>query len=625
MDTELNDKDILSQDQSDSQLETVITTLEKKGDTEDHDEIIEIEEDKRDTTDYSAYTKQDFVKKAQSLIDYPNIKEANDVFKKIRVLFDDIIKKDRVVEIKEWADNGNEVRDFKPGYDEDKEQFYKAYTKFLEKRAEEKKLAEEEKAKNLKAKQNIIEKLKELAMQDETESVFKQVRDIQKEWKQIRTVPKEYMQELWDSYRFYIDKFYDNLTINNELKELDRQKNLEIKIDLIKKVTLLHEENSIKKTYILLNKYHEDFKNAGPVPGKDVAEDIWKRFKEASDKVLNEKREQIEVINAKRKENLELKKVLCEKMELISNLNYDNFKAWKEKTEEANSIFNEWKQIGPVPESMNDQIWKRFRESQNVFNHNKKLFFEKLNSGREENLKLKIELCEQAEKLAISTQYDSASKAIISLQEKWKSIGPVPEKVNEEVWQRFRKACDSFFEKRGEFYKVKNDEEKVNQTNKESIIEKVEKLIEVENGNEAFEELKKLQKEWLTIGFVPFKVKNTLQEKYSKAVDAIYKKHKQSAEENKNLRLKEHFEMLASAPNGEDKLRHEERILNDKIKMLKEDSETLKNNIEFFAKSKNADALRSQIEQKVIIANQQISKLQEELKLLRTFKKSSVR
>jgi len=368
-------------------LETTITNLEKKGDVEENDELLEvIEEEKKDITDYSAYAKQDFVAKAQNLVNTTNIKEGHDVFKKIRILFDDMIKAERIVQIKEWADAGNEVRDFKSPYDEQKELFYKAYTQFLEKRADEKRLAEEEKLKNLNAKKAILEKLKALAANDETDKLFPQVLELQKEWKQIRTVPREHMQELWDSYRFYLDKFYDNHSINNELKEIDKSKNLEFKIDLIKKVTLLHDEKSVKKAYIMLNKYHEDFKNAGPVTTKEASEDIWKRFKEATDAVLNEKRAQLEVIKAKRNDNLELKKVLCEKMELLIQINYESVKIWKEKSEEVTAIFNEWKTIGPVPESINDQIWKRFRDAQNVFNNNRKHFFEQLNSGRDEKI-----------------------------------------------------------------------------------------------------------------------------------------------------------------------------------------------------------------------------------------------
>lgn len=612
-------------DAHDEALENAISHLEKKGDSEDHDEFFEAEEDKRDQTDYSGYTKADFLAKAEQLVYHPNIKEAHDIFKKIRILFDDAIKAERVVLVKEWADAGNDVREFKPPYDELKEKFYKVYTTFLEKRADEKRLAEEEKQKNLQAKRKIIDKLKELSDTDETETIFKEVLDLQKQWKQIRTVPREHMQELWESYRFYLDKFYDNHAINNELKEKDRQKNLETKIELIKKVTQLHEEKSIKKAHILLNKYHEEFKNAGPVPGKDVAEDIWKRFKEASDKVLSEKRAQLETIKAKRNENLELKKVLCEKVEHINQLPLSSPKAWKEKADEITAIFNEWKTIGPVPESVNDQIWKRFREAQNIFNHNRRHFFDHLNSGKEKNLELKTALCEEAEKLSESTQFDATAKMLISLQEKWKSIGPVPDSKNDIIWSRFRAACDKFFKRKDEFYKEKSSSEKENLSAKEQIISQVNKLIDGEDSSLVFAELKKLQQEWMSIGFVPIKVKADLQNRYSKAVDAVYKKFKQSAEESKSLRLKEHYEMLATAPNGEDKMRHEERVLNDKLRMLREDVATLNNNIEFFAKSKNADALKKQIEQKIESATHQIGKLQEELKVLRSYKKNSGR
>lgn len=617
---QLNDAHLDAHEQEKA-LESKLVHLEQKGDSEEHDEFAEADEEKRDQTDYSGYGKTDFLHKAEQLIDFPNIKEAHDIFKKIRVLFDDLIKAERAVLVKEWADAGHEVREFKPPYDEVKEKFYKAYTNFLEKRAEEKRRAEEEKQKNYQAKKAIIERLKALSSEDETESVFKEVLELQKEWRQIRTVPREYMQELWENYRFYLDKFYDNHAINNELKEKDRQKNLEIKIELIKKVDALNEETSIKKAHILLNKYHEEYKNTGPVAGKDVSDEIWKRFKEASDKVLNDKRQQLEQIKARRNENLELKKLLCEKVEHINTLPHTTPKQWKDRGEEVSAIFAEWKTIGPVPESVNDQIWRRFREAQNVFNHNKRQFFDQLNSGKDKNLELKTALCEEAEKLSESTQYDATSKYLIALQEKWRSIGPVPDHMNEKIWARFRTACDVFFKRKDEFYKQKNAGEKENQTIKERIIKDVVALQGMEDSVTAFEQLKKLQQEWMSVGFVPIRVKNELQHKYSTAVDVIYKKFKKSADESKSMRMKEHFELLSTAPNGDDKLRHEERIINDKLRMLREDAATLKNNIEFFAKSKNADALKKQIEKKIELANQQIARLQEELKVLRTFRK----
>ena len=613
----LNDPQLDANDQA---LENKLVSLEKIGDAEEHDEFSEVEEEKRDQTDYSGFTKTDFLEKAEQLVFHPNIKEAHDIFKKIRVLFDDAIKAERVLLVKAWADEGNEVREFKPPYDEVKEKFYKVYTTFLEKRAEEKKEAEQEKQKNYMAKKAIIERLKVLSAEDETESVFKEVLELQKQWRQIRTVPREHMQELWENYRFFLDKFYDNHAINNELKEKDRQKNLEIKIELIKKVSTLQEEKSIKKAHILLNKYHEEFKNAGPVPGKDVAEEIWKRFKEASDQILNDKRQALELIKLKRNENLELKKVLCEKVEHMNQLPLTSPKMWKEKAEEITAIFTEWKTIGPVPESVNDQIWKRFRDAQGLFNLNKKQFFDSLNSGNEKNLALKISLCEEAEKAAESTQFDATAKLLISLQEKWRSIGPVHESKNEEIWLRFRSACDKFFKRKEEFYKVKNVGEKENQTIKERIIADATALLAIEEMGPSFEELRKLQKEWNSLGFVPIKVKADLQNRYSKAVDAIYKKFKQTADDNKAFRFKEHLDTLSTAPNGDDKIRYEERQINDKLRALRDDAATLKNNIEFFAQSKNEDALRKQIEEKIEVSNQQITKLQEELKLIQSYR-----
>jgi len=601
-----------------------IDALEQAGNHQDEDETMEIEDSEMhtDRTDYSMFTKEDFVKKANDLIFHPNISEANESYKKMRLLFDEIIKKERERSLQEFVAQGNEPRGFKPSIDPLKNEFYAAYTKFLERRAKEKEQAELEKIKNLKAKKEILEKIRVLTESEEKESSLNELKELQRQWKQIRRIPQEQMQELWETYRFLLDKFYDNLSIFNELKDLDRQKNLESKIELCKKVGELLDEKSIKKSHILLNKYHEDFKNIGPVP-KEFSEEIWNTFKTASDNVIEQNKKKIEEMKEQRKQNLDLKTLLCDKIEQIAAVPYTKVKEWNSKGKEIEDIFTEWKNIGPVPESVSDQIWKRFREAQNTFYTNRKEFFGNLSHDKENNYKQKLELIAKAEKSAQSSDLDKGSIELIQLQEKWKAIGPVPEKYSNEIWAKFRAVCDEFFKRRDIQRSAQKEVEKENLSLKEAILAKMQELLNEEdsNGEGVLSKLRDFQREWSKIGFVPSSKFQKIRKAYDEINDSILNKFKLSAEEFKKNRAKEHYEMLSEKSNGKFALQGEERKVQDKMKALQSELITLQNNIEFFANSKNADKLKSQMEEKIEKIKELIHKNEQELRIIRSVKK----
>lgn len=611
-------------EQHDADAFNKINQLELDGDEQEDQEDENLYDGERqyDRTDYSSFSKTDFIKKAQSLIDSTDIKQAHDSFKKMRILFDDIIKTEREQLIQQFVAEGNNPRDFRAPIDEGKTAFYKAYEQLLERRAQLKKQADEEKQKNLKEKQSILEQIKAITEQEETEHSLEELKELQRKWKQVGRIPKEQMHDLWETYRVLLDAFYDKLSMYNELKDLDRQKNLEAKIELTKKVASLLDENSIKKSHILLNKYHEDFKNVGPVP-KEFSDDIWTRFKDASDQVIELNKKRIEEIKEKRKHNLDLKEVLCEKMELVSETTAKTPAEWSKKQKEADALFEEWKAIGPVPESMSDQVWKRFRQAQNQYYKNKKEFFNSLNKNREENYKLKLGLCEKAEQWSDSNEFETVSGKLMQLQEEWKTIGPVPEKFSDEVWNRFRAACDSFFKRRDIHRKAQKDEELQNLKLKSALLDQLETLLgqPEKNKEEAFASLRGIQKEWGQIGFIPRNKFAAFRKKYDKLTEEILKQFDLSADEFKKTRFKEHIEMLAEKPNSGGALRNEERKISDRIRVLKNEIDTLNNNLGFFASSKSADQFVKQFQDKIDKNNQLISKLEQDLKVIRSVKK----
>ncbi len=573
-----------------------------------------------ENTDYATLSKEELVALAEKAAATDDLKEATEAVRNIRPILDNIFSDEYNAALEAYIEEGNEKDSFEYKGDELKEKFYAAYKAVQRKRAEQREHIESQKLKNLAVKREILDKLKQLTETDETENSLEQVRELQREWKKIRIVPQEFVQELWDSYRFYLDKFYDNVSINNELKELDRKKNLEIKIELCKSVSELGEEKSIKKSLILLNKYHDEWKNTGPVP-QEFNEEIWKRFKEASDKIYEQKREEIAKLQEIRNQNLELKKAICERLEMLTTTQPGKPKEWIEMTKQVNELFDEWRKIGKVPREQNDVVWGRFRELRTGFFNNKNGFFKELNAEKAENLKKKTEICERAEALQGNEDWQKTGNQLKKLQEDWRKIGPVPDKLSDSIWKRFRAACDEFFNKKEEHFKGQKDEQAKNLALKTELATQLEALLNSEEDTEvAFSKVKQIQKEWSSVGFVPFANKKDIQARFSDAMDKLYKKLKRNPEEMSGARLKEHYVEIAQLPDSRNKLKHEERRVRDKIKFLRSDIQTLQNNMGFFKQgnSKGNNPFTKQIEDKIKKANGQLERLESELKVILT-------
>lgn len=489
--------------------------------------------------------------------------------------------------------------------------------------AEEKERIEKEKVKNYKLKLQLLDSLKDIVSQDETEQSIERVKEIQKEWRNIRVLPKDKIQGLWDEYHKILDTFYDNHSINIELKDLDRKKNLEAKIELTKKVEKLSSEKSLKRSFILLNKYHEEFKNIGPTP-KESREAIWQAFKAASDEIYAIKRAEHDANNAKREENLKSKELLVEKSGLISAIKYETIKDWNAKTKEMESIFNDWRKIGPVPRSKNDSIWEAFKGKRTEFFTNRKEYFKLLNQGRTENLKQKELLCEKVESLKDSDDFANTSKEIISIQKQWKTIGPVPDKVNQAIWKRFRKACDHFFARKEEAFAGQRKEEEANLKTKQEIINQLESLKNTDGDvNTVFEKLKVISSNWNKTGFIPKKHLKKINTKYDKLTDEIFKKYKKNREDLKEEQWESHYLDILSAPNGDKRLKDEEFRLKKKMKYLKDELLQMEQNMSFFSLSKGSNNLLKDFEKKSERSKDQVDRIKRELKVIAKVKRNA--
>jgi len=592
----------------------VIETIEDEKD---------VEEDVDDVPDFTNLTKQELLQAVLTAVKEKEISEATRIVKAVKPLLDHILEEEFNQALEKFIEEGGVKDDFELKSDNSRELYNDAVKQLKQKKFDEKSRQEAEKVGNLKKKEVILDQIKELTETEETKDSLKKLKELQTEWKNVRNVPKEHVEKLWETYHVLIHKFYDRLSMFNELKDLDRRKNLDQKIDLTKKVTELALEPNIKKALIMLKKYQEEWKVIGPVP-VESNEDIWNRFKQECDKIF----EMIHVFQLeaekKREENLSAKKELLIKALELSNFHTTRIKEWLEKSTVSNQLMEDWKKVGMVPMKFRETVWNDFKNARNQFFNNKNTFFKALHAERDKNLKAKTALCEKAE--AISTNIIDLNRQtddIKKLQEDWKKIGPVHEKISDAIWKRFRTACDAFFAKKAEHYSGQIEEQKKNLELKNSLIAKLEELLQKEDGANIIHELKAIQDEWNNTGFVPINTKEAVSKKYSAINDQVFQKFRQANNELREMKEKSHLEAMIGSPNGMMKVKREEKFIQDKIKGLRTDMETWDNNLGFFARVKGDNPMVEQIKEKIAGAQKQISQLEDKLKSIRKFMKDN--
>ncbi len=566
--------------------------------------------------DLESLTKEQLIDLSVEATQKLTTRDAFNRLKQIRSVFNDLLRTEKKIALQKHIEEGNDAEGFEYNDEAIRERFKEIFNLAKNARMEERQRIEEEKLKNLKKKEQLLTQLQTITESDETEKSLDDVKAIQQEWKNIRVLPAEKVQELWDRYHVLLDKFYDNHSINIELKELDRKKNLEVKIDLCKKVDELSTENSLKKSFILLNKYQEEFRNTGPVP-REYNKEIWDRFREACDKVYEQKRAVFDALEGERVKNLELKEVLVEKAGQIALIEPKKVKEWKDKAAELDGLMAEWKKIGQVPKAKNEEIWKAFRKSFNTFYDNKSNYFKQINNERKANLIIKEDICKRAEEVKDNEDFKFATNELKKLQREWKEVGPVPDKVSNAIWKRFRAACDEFFNKKQEKFAGRKEEENQNFDLKTALVDKLEELLKTDNKDTILNDLKAIQKEWNSIGFVPIKKKKDLENSYRKASDAVFNKFKLDRQSMKQGQIKDHYANLSQLPSGKQKLKDEEYKIKKKMTFLSSEIATLENNMEFFGRSKGAQKLKDEIAAKIEKTKEQLNRLKAELKVIK--------
>ncbi len=566
--------------------------------------------------DYDQLNKQELVEMLEEIVQEKDTTLIKNKVAAIKLAFYRLNKEEINHQKQAFVTNGGNEADFKHIPDPLEKRFDEAFAVYRHNRAKYAEELEREKQENLKKKHEILDELKQLIASEETlKKTYDEFKRLQEKWKEIGVVPAGELNNLWQNYHFLVEKFFDKVRINKELRDLDLKKNMEQKEALCEKAEALLEEKSILKSFKKLQQYHDEWREIGPVP-RDMKEPLWERFKAATDKINQKRREHYKELHAEQEKNYEQKEALClEAEQLLSEEKPERVKEWQKLTEKFNDLLARWKSIGRAPKSKNDLIWKRFKTSLDTFYADKRAFFAALKESQMENYSKKLKLCEQAEALKESTDWKKTTNELIRLQKEWKEIGPVPRKYSDKIWKRFRAACDEFFNRKAEFYQHSHHEEEENLKKKEELVAAITAFEVKENKEDNLAALKAFQQKWLEIGHVPFHEKDKIYKKYREAYEKLMDKMHLSSAELSAQGFATKLEALKKSPEGEQRLLRERSALLTKMKKLQEDITLWENNLGFFSSSK-ASALVSGFEKKIEHAKKDLQLMKEKVKLI---------
>ena len=526
----------------------------------------------------------------------------------LKTAFYHLLNNEREAAQKAYLDAGGDPMQYAVLPDPLEEEFKAEMNIIKERRQQAIQKLEEEKQRNLKRKKEILERIKELTTTpEEAANAFQEVKQLQQEWREIKTVPAENVTELWNTYKLVQEQFYDLLKMNFEAREYDFKKNLEMKTALCEAAEKLAEEEDVISAFHQLQELHNQYREIGPV-AKELREEIWTRFKQASTAVNRKHAAHYEAIRTQQEENLAKKTELCEKVEMVSTDDCKTAADWEAKSKEIIAIQAEWKAIGFSPKAMNVKIFERFRTACDQFFTAKNEYFSELRTRFQENIKKKEELVRQAQALQDSTDWRQTSEKLVQLQKDWKTIGMVPKKVGDTLWKDFLSACDKFFEARNAANAGERNEQQENLKKKLDVVERMKALIE-EEADDLRQKIQALTEEYNSIGHVPFKEKDKVYAAYREALDALYKKLNKTRADRRLNAFKQGMKEVAKR--GENAVETERMRMQRRFEAMKEELANYETNLSFLsASSKKGNSLIDEM-------NRKAEKLRDELELMK--------
>lgn len=563
-------------------------------------------------TNYAAMDKKQLVEVLQNLAQQP-VNEVKEDVVRVKVAFAAIRKEELAKEKEAFIAKGNEEAAFAPAADELEEQFKSLYAEIKEKRAAYNAAQDALKAENLAKKREIISKINEIAEDaDNVNRQYSTVQQLQQDFKAIGEVPSENDTEVWKSYQVAVERFYDLLKMNKELRDYDFKKNLEQKQALCAEAEALDEEADIVDAFKKLQQLHTSWREIGPV-SKEIREELWTRFKNAS-AVINKKYQSFfEERKANEKKNAEGKEALCVKIEAISTDNLKTYAAWDEATKAIIGLQEEWKKLGFASRKVNTELFARFRKSCDEFFAKKAEFFKRMKDELAANLAKKIELCEKAEALKDSTEWKKTTDALIALQKEWKTVGPVVKKHSDAVWKRFIAACDAFFEEKKKQNVNVHSVEHENLKQKKDIIAQINSILENKETEDAPNKVRELMKKWQEVGHVPYKEKDKVYAEYKAAIDKAFEQLDMKAKKARMANFANSINQMSDTG----KVYHERERLVRAYEMKSQELKTYENNLGFFnAQSKSGNSLVKEMERKIANIKEEIAMLEQKIKLI---------
>ncbi|MGE5409652.1 MAG: DUF349 domain-containing protein [Clostridiales bacterium] len=597
-------------------MEELIGLSEDIDPEEIQEDELEEESNKAKLANYANLNETELLNSLRELLNNEDVDSVKNDIDAIKIFFFRIYRANIEAQRTSFIEAGGNPEEFKAESDPVEIEFRILLKQYQDKRSEHNKKIDEIKEINLHKKYEIIEEIKALINNKESiNKTFHDFRELQNRWREIGLVPQAKIKDLWETYHHHVENFYDFIKINKELRDLDLKKYLESKMEICEKTEELLVEPSIIKAFNILQKYHEQWREIGPVP-RDKKDEIWERFKAATSIINKKHQDYFESRKSDQKKNLEAKIALCEKVEEIANAPIENHREWEEKSKELIELQKVWRTIGFAPKKENNKIYERFRIATDSYFDRKREFYNQNKEEQVNNLQLKTDLCVQAEALKDSTDWKKTADEFINIQKAWKEIGPVPRKYSDVIWKRFRAACDYFFENKSKHFSSIDGEQTENLRKKRELLEEVKRFSLSGNDSADLDKLKEFQRTFTEIGHVPFKEKDAIQNEFRDVINRHFDALRIDEKRRNLMKFKNKVAGNVSTGKGQNKNRFERDKYVTKLKQMESDLALLDNNIGFFANTKNAEALIGDVNQKIINTKEKIEFLKEKIRIM---------
>ena len=573
------------------------------------------ENNQKELTDYSTLNEVELINALRLLLENDDDRIKDDV-EAIKVHFFRLYRANIEAQKAAFIEAGGDIAEFKAEPDPYELDLRELLKQYQDVRNDRNKKIDELKDENLQKKYDIIEEIKALINNKESiNRTFHEFRELQNRWREIGLVPQSKLKDLWETYHHHVENFYDFIKINKELRDLDLKKNLEIKMEICEKAEELLVEPSIIKAFNILQKYHEQWREVGPVP-RDKKDELWERFKNATSIINKKHQDYFEGRKSDQKKNLDAKIALCEKVEEIANNEIESHRDWDERSRDLIELQKIWRTIGFAPKKDNNKIYERFRIASDKFFDRKREFYNQNKEEQTNNLQLKTDLCVQAEALKDSTDWKKTADEFINIQKAWKEIGPVPRKYSDVIWKRFRAACDHFFENKSKHFSSIDGEQADNLKRKRALLEEVKSFALSGDDSADLDKLKEFQRNFTEIGHVPFKDKDAIQNEFRDVINHHFDSLRIDEKRRNLMKFKNKVAGNTSSGKGQNKNRFEREKYMTRLKQMESDLALLDNNIGFFANTKNAEALIGDVNLKIVNTKEKIEFLKEKIRIM---------